>query len=60
MSAQVNYGLAAMAAAVGGLLAGNAWAGIPQPINVPEPGLFGIAAAGTVAILLLVRLRQKK
>lgn len=60
MLARINYGLAAAATAVGVLLAGSAWAGLPPPISVPEPGLFGIAAGGTVAILLLVRLRQKK
>ena len=37
-----------------------AWAVVAVPIDVPEPGLFGIAAAGVAAVILATRLRKRK
>ena len=41
------------------LAAGSAFAGVVQVIDVPEPGFFGIAAAGVVGVILAARLSRK-
>jgi hypothetical protein len=38
----------------------TAWALVAQPVDVPEPGIFGIVAAGAAAVILATRLRRNK
>jgi hypothetical protein len=51
----------AIVAASSILAAGAAFAGEDvAPFNVPEPGLFGIVAAGMAGVIIAARLRNKK
>lgn len=60
MSGMNKYSLAAIVAVSGVMGAGSAWALVAAPIDVPEPGLFGIIATATAAVILAARLRNRK
>jgi ABC-type cobalamin transport system permease subunit len=42
------------------LATSSAWAGAITSQPVPEPGIFGIIAAGAAAVILAARLKNKK
>jgi hypothetical protein len=60
MRAMNKYVLATIVSATGVVVAGTAWAGIVPVITVPEPGLFGLVAGGTAAVIIAARLRNRK
>lgn len=52
--------LAAMAFFTVTAAGSTAWALVAQPVDVPEPGIFGIVATGAAAVILATRLRRRK
>lgn len=60
MSGLNKYALAAIVTAMAAAASSVAWAGIESNITVPEPGLFGLVAAGAAAVIVAARLRHRK
>jgi hypothetical protein len=60
MSNMMKYFVGASASVAWAMVSSAASAAVPQPITVPEPGLFGLVAAGAAAVIVAARLRNKK
>lgn len=60
MPKSVLYLLAACMSVSAVMASTAVWAGfIPAPVDVPEPGLFGVVAAGVASVLLVARLSRR-
>lgn len=60
MSDITKYVLTATVSALTIVVSSVVWAGGGTiPINVPEPGLFGIVAAGVAAVVVAARMSRK-
>lgn len=59
MSDMMKYILTATASALAVVVSTAVWAGGIVQVTVPEPGLFGIVAAGVAGVLLAARISRK-